>query len=160
MNHTDCQSVCFEKKIVPLLLWQQKITEFHRISVNNTCTSPAITNTYKRTLTEESYTKGVRFPKKERWCRNEKTNLLFIIKNTHKDILVGIFGILKNCWVYQQKWWMSQTHPSYGSCILEFCLIYIRPLFFVISRFNFFISDNTLNIDECSFIVAEFKLWN
>ena len=122
MNHTDCQFVCFGKKNSHLFFSDNKKSLFHRIFVNNTYTSPAITNTYKRTLTEESYTKGVRFPKKERCCRNEKTNLLFITKNI-QDILVGIFGILKNCWVYQQKWWVSQTHPSYGSCLHFFFLI-------------------------------------
>lgn len=49
---------------------------------------------------ETSYTKGVWFyRKKKRRYQNEKANMLFIIENTHKDI----FGILKNCCMYQQK---------------------------------------------------------
>ena len=46
----------------------------------------------------------------------KKANMLFITKNTHK----GIFGILENCWVYQQKCWVPQaTLGSLGQTELK-----------------------------------------
>jgi len=37
-----------------------------------------------------------------------KINMLFVTKYSHKEI----FGILKNCWVYQQKCWGPKQFPN------------------------------------------------
>lgn len=46
-----------------------------------------------------SYTKWVQFYEEKKNYKNEKTNILFVTKNTHKSI----FDIFKNYLVYQQK---------------------------------------------------------
>jgi len=91
-----------------------KITELHRISINNARALLTITNTYKRALTETSYTKGVQFYEKKDAAKMKKLKL-FVTKNTHK----GIFGILENCWVYQQKCWVPQAVLYIQVCLAQ-----------------------------------------
>ena len=83
----------WKKNYTSLLLWQWKTTELHCLFVNNARTPSETTNARKRRLTDASYTRGMRFKKKNRHYRNEKHNMLFITENTYK----GIFSILKNC---------------------------------------------------------------
>lgn len=68
----------------------EKINELHRISENNVYAPLHNKHSHKDVKQVTlSYIKGVRFKKKRRHCINKKADLLFVIKNIHKDI----FGI-------------------------------------------------------------------